>query len=68
MIRILLAIVLYFLIDTFIARVRVEKVSMYPTLQPGQFILVNKFAYRMGELKQGDIVIFHFPNTLLSTS
>ena len=59
---ILLAIVLYFLIDTFIARVRVEKVSMYPTLQPGQFILVNKFAYRIGEMEHGDILIFHFPD------
>lgn len=58
---ILLALVLYFLIDTVIARVRVENVSMKPTLQPGQFILVNKFAYRMGSIKYGDIIVFHYP-------
>jgi signal peptidase I len=58
---IILAVVLYFLIDTVIARVRVENFSMLPTLQPGQFILVNKFAYRFGESKRGDIIVFHYP-------
>jgi signal peptidase I len=58
---IILAVVLYFLIDTVIARVRVENYSMLPTLQPGEFLLVNKFAYRFGEPKQGDIIVFHFP-------
>jgi signal peptidase I len=58
---IILAVVLYFLIDTVIARVRVENLSMLPTLQPGQFLLVNKFAYRFGEAKRGDIIVFHFP-------
>ena len=58
---ILLAVVLYFLIDTVIARVRVENISMEPTLQPGEFILVNKMSYRLGELQRGDIIVFHYP-------
>ena len=58
---IILAIVLYFLIDSVIARVRVENISMLPTLQPGEFIIVNKMAYKLGEIKGGDIVVFHFP-------
>lgn len=58
---IVLAIVLYFLIDTVIARVRVENISMLPTLQPGEFLLVDKITYRFKEAKHGDIVIFHFP-------
>lgn len=58
---IILAVVLYFLIDTVIARVRVENLSMQPTLQPGEFLLVNKFAYRFGTAKHGDIIVFHFP-------
>jgi signal peptidase I len=58
---IILAVVLYFLIDSVIARVRVENISMLPTLQPGEFILVNKMAYKLGSLHTGDIVIFHFP-------
>jgi signal peptidase I len=58
---IILAVVLYFLIDSVIARVRVENISMLPTLQPGEFLLVNKMAYKLGQLHTGDIVIFHFP-------
>ncbi|NPV86150.1 MAG: signal peptidase I [Anaerolineae bacterium] len=57
----ILAVVLYFLIDTVVARVRVENISMQPTLQPGEFILVNKFAYRLGEVRRGDIIVFQYP-------
>src|SRR5512141_2146289 len=58
---IVLAVVLYFLIDSVVARVRVENISMEPTLQPGEFILVNKLAYRLGEYRYGDIIVFHYP-------
>ncbi len=58
---ILLALVLYLLIDSVVARVRVENISMKPTLQSGEFILVNKLAYRIGPLGHGDIIVFHYP-------
>lgn len=58
---IVLAVVLYFLIDTVVARVRVENISMMPTLRPGEFVLVNKMSYRFGESERGDIIVFHFP-------
>lgn len=58
---ILLALVLYLAIDTVVARVRVDKVSMEPTLQPGEFILVNKLAYRFAQIEHGDIIVFHYP-------
>ncbi len=56
----ILAVVLYFLIDLVVARVRVENISMLPTLQPGEFVLVNKMAYEMGDFSRGDIVVFHY--------
>ncbi len=56
----ILAFVLYFLIDTVIARVKVENISMKPTLQPGEYIVVNKMAYRIGDFQRGDVVVFHF--------
>jgi signal peptidase I len=59
-----LAVVLYFLIDSVIARVRVENISMEPTLQPGEFILVNKMAFKMGDIHRGDIIIFHYPQNI----
>ncbi len=58
---IILAVVLYFLIDSVVARVRVENISMEPTLNPGEFILVNKLAVKLNDINRGDIIVFHFP-------
>lgn len=58
---IVLALVLYFLIDTLVARVRVDNISMEPTLQPGEFLLVDRVTYRLKELNVGDIIVFHYP-------
>lgn len=58
---VLLALALYFGIDAISARVRVQNVSMQPTLHEGEFVLVSKIAYRLGEPKIGDIIVFHAP-------
>ena len=58
---VVMAVALYFLIDSVVARVRVENISMEPTLMPGEFLLVNKLAYRLGDFDYGDIVVFHYP-------
>jgi signal peptidase I len=55
-----LAVVLYFGINAVSARVRVDGFSMRPTLQDGEYILVNKLAYKTGEPHRGDIVVFIF--------
>jgi len=57
----IMAVILYFLIDAVVGRVRVENISMLPTLHEGQFILVNKLAYQLGDLQRGDIIVFHYP-------
>jgi signal peptidase I len=59
---ILLALVLFVIINALTSRVRVENISMLPTLNPGELILVNKLAYRLGDPRHGDVVIFHAPN------
>ncbi len=56
-----MAVILYFLIDTVVGRVRVENISMQPTLHEGQFLLVNKLAYRLGDFQRGDVIVFHYP-------
>jgi signal peptidase I len=56
-----LPVLLFFAIDSVVARVRVQKISMEPTLEPGEILLVNKLAYRFGEIEYGDIVTFHYP-------
>lgn len=57
----ILAVVLFLGINALSARVRVDGFSMRPTLEDGEFVLVNKMSYRLGEINRGDIIVFHFP-------
>ncbi|MGC8857090.1 MAG: signal peptidase I [Anaerolineae bacterium] len=57
-----LALLLFIGINTVSARVRVEGFSMQPTLQDGEFVLVNRVAYRFGQPERGDIIVFRDPN------
>ncbi len=56
-----LAVVLFIGINAVSARVRVDGFSMHPTLENGEFVLVNKISYRFSEMERGDIIVFHFP-------
>lgn len=56
-----LSIVLFAAINTISARIRVDGASMEPTLQSGEFVIVNKLAYFFGDPEVGDIIVFHFP-------
>lgn len=56
-----LSLVLFLAINAVSARIRVESISMQPTLYAGDFIIVNKLAYKLGEPGRGDVIIFHFP-------
>lgn len=56
-----LAVVLFIGINAVSARVRVDGFSMRPTLEDGEFVLVNKMSYRFGAVQRGDIIVFHFP-------
>jgi signal peptidase I len=58
-----LALLLFLAINTVSARVRVEGFSMQPTLQDGEFVLVNRVAYRFGQPERGDIIVFRDPNS-----
>jgi len=51
-----------------IARFRVSDSSMVPTLNPGDYVLVNRWAYLLGRPSPGDIVVVRHPthtNTVL---
>jgi len=58
---VVLAVVLFVGINAVSARVRVDGFSMRPTLEDGEFLLVDKVSYFLGEVKRGDIIVFHFP-------
>ena len=58
---VLLAVVLFVGINALSARIRVESISMLPTLHPGDFVVVNRIAYLLGEPDRGDVVVFRLP-------
>lgn len=39
----------------------VEGLSMYPTLDNNDYLLIDKISYRFHEPKRGDIIVFRFP-------
>lgn len=59
-----LAVVLFLSIDAISARVRVDGYSMRPTLENGEFVLVNRLAYKTGgDAQRGDIIVFRSMNS-----
>jgi len=58
---IVLAVILYFGINSISARVRVDGFSMNPTLQNGEYVLVSRLAYKLNIPQRGDIIVFGIP-------
>jgi len=56
-----LAVILFLVINAVSARVRVDGFSMRPTLEDGEFILVNRLAYKFDNPKRGEIIVFRSP-------
>lgn len=56
-----LSILLFLAINAISARIRVDGSSMEPSLQTGEFVIVNRLAYKLGDPEHGDVVVFHFP-------
>lgn len=59
---IVLSLIIFLLIRQVVQNYRIESYSMEPNFYEGQFILVNKLGYRLGEPERGDVVVFHNPN------
>jgi signal peptidase I len=59
---VILALILFLAINTVSQRIRVESISMQPTLYPGDYVIVNKLAYRLNNTpKRGDVIVFKYP-------
>ena len=59
---VVLSLVIFLLIRQVVQNYRIESHSMEPNFYEGQFILVNKLAYRLGSPSRGDVIVFHNPN------
>ena len=58
---IVLTLVIFFLVRTVIQNYRIDGISMEPNFHNGQFLIINKLAYRLGEPARGDVIVFHYP-------
>lgn len=59
---IVLSLVLFLIINTVSERIRVDSISMQPTLFPGDYVIVNKLAYRFNQSPgRGDVIVFRYP-------
>jgi len=58
---VVLSALLFLAINAVSARIRVDGSSMEPTLHNGEFVVVNKLAYKFGNPQIGDVIVFHYP-------
>ena len=56
-----LALILFLVINAVSARVRVEGFSMMPTLDNGEYVLISRLSYKLGDFNRGDIIVFRPP-------
>lgn len=55
---IIVALIIALAITTFIKPTLVKGYSMYPTIEPYNYLIVNKIPYIAGEPHRGDIIVF----------
>jgi signal peptidase I len=58
---VVLAVILFLVINLISARVRVEGYSMVPTLDNGEYVLISRLSYVTGNYQRGDIIVFRPP-------
>jgi signal peptidase I len=59
--RVVVLIALYTLINLATVRFVVEGLSMQPYFESGQFLIISRAHYNLGEPQRGDIIVFHLP-------
>ena len=57
-----LAVIIFLIIRIGIQNYRIEGQSMEPNFHDGEYLIVNKLAYRLGEYERGDVIVFKYPN------
>lgn len=58
---VVLTLLIFFLIRTFIQNFRIEGASMEPNMHDGQYLIISKVAYWFRSPQRGDVVVFDFP-------
>ncbi len=58
----LLTLFIFWIVNTATGRFRIEGHSMLPTLQEGEYVIINKLSYYLEDPERGDIIVLNFPN------
>ena len=58
----LLTLFIFWIVNTATGRFRIEGHSMLPTLQEGEYVIINKLSYYLEDPERGDIIVLKFPN------
>lgn len=61
---VILSLIIFLLIRQVVQNYRIESHSMQPNFYEGEFILVNKLAFKLGEPERGEVIVFHNPNNV----
>ncbi len=58
----ILAVIIFLVVNTFTGRYEVQSISMEPTLHEGQYLIVSKIAYWFHGPERGDVIVLDPPN------
>ena len=58
----LLTMFIFWIVNTATGRFRIEGYSMLPTLQEGEYVIIDKLSYYLSDPERGDVIVLHFPN------
>jgi signal peptidase I len=58
----LLTMFIFWIVNTATGRFRIEGYSMIPTLQEGEYVIIDKLSYYLSDPERGDVIVLHFPN------
>jgi len=62
LITIIMALVIFLLLQVSVQNFIVVGSSMQPNFQEGERVVINKLFYRLHEPERGDVIVFHPPN------
>lgn len=62
----LLTFFIFWIVNGLVGRYRIDGSSMNPTLNDGQYLIINNVSYLLEEPKRGDIIVFQHPQNDLN--
>lgn len=62
----LLTFFIFWIVNGLVGRYRIDGSSMNPTLDDGQYLIINNVSYLLEEPKRGDIIVFQHPQNDLN--